>query len=917
MSYAVLCCILGPGTRVSPPRNGGVAGRQGRDARLGNPDSELILKVSPPRAPRHLLVRPRLGSDEAQFRDRSIVLVQAPAGFGKTALLAQWRREQLARGAAVAWVSAGAEDHLQRFVQCLVLAVQGACGRPEFGRTILEGTAADGVDAVTQWLAEVAQSALDLVLIVDDADRLPEAAARDALAYLLHNQPPNLRVIAAARSEPNLAIGELLAYGDCVSIGAPALRFTLDETIGAVRQRYGERVGADACARVHELTEGWPLGIQLALAELDRSTHPEAVLDAMSARPGDLVERFASGLLAELAPDDVAFITRIAPLDHLHPDLCRAASGSADAAERLARLARDTPLFVADEQGEWCRLHALFREVLSSRFAALPAEEQGEIHARAARWLADCAMLEEAAREALASGQWELAYDLAERCLYDTMARGRQTAVLDWLAHLDEVAVDRRPRLRLAAAWALGLSERHEEAVRHVTRILERPGVDDALRYECDLVLSGAAGFADQPDRYVALFTPWMEAPPVRDPWLLRVHANRMAFRALLLGDPSQARRHREQAAAGEGGGPLHYVARWGDFVTGLSHLWEGQVLLAEEVLRPAHERAEAHLGRRNQQTCMLAALLASALWERDRPAEAAALLANRLDVLERFGLPEALLLAYRTAARLAAAERGEHRALDLLESMYAIGVARKLPRLCIASLADQVRLHARRFRPETCRELCERIDRIAAGEGPASGPLWRRGVDLLRVLARGNAAIAAQDWPGAMVPLEQAGKLAEAAKLGRVRIEIMALRAFALQRNGDAGLPLLREAANLAETYGLKRLFADAHPALADWAERAGGGADAPPARPAAFAKAKEVPTLRATPSTVLTPKERKVLELLARNLANKEIAGAMGVGDETVKWHLKNLFGKLDAGTRKHAVRRARLLGLLEGGD
>lgn len=883
---------------------------------MTNPDAELILKVSPPRAPRHLLVRPRLASDEAQFRDRPIILVQAPAGFGKTALLAQWRREQLARGAAVAWVSAGAEDNLQRFVQCLVLAVQAACGRPEFGRTILEGTAADGLDAATQWLAEVAQSALDVVLIVDDADRLPEVAARDGLAYLVHNQPPNLRLIAAARREPDLAIGELLAYGECVTVGAAALRFTLDETIAAVRQRYGERVGADACARVHELTEGWPLGIQLALAELDRSTHPEAVLDAMSARPGDLVERFASGLLAELAPDDVAFITRIAPLDHLHPDLCRALTGSADAAERLARLTRDTPLFVADEQGEWCRLHALFREVLGARFAALAAEAQGEIHARAARWLADRGMLEEAAREALASGQAELAYDLAERCLYDTMARGRQAAVLDWLAHLDESAVD-RPRLRLAAAWALGLSERHEEAVRHVTRILERPGVDEALRYECDLILSGAAGFADQPDRYVALFTPWMEAPPVRDPWLLRVHANRLAFRALLLGDPSQARRHREQAAAGEGGGPLGYVARWGDFVTGLSHLWEGQVLLAEEVLRPAHERAEAHLGRRNQQACMLAALLATALWERDRPGEAAALLANRLDVLERFGLPEALLLAYRTAARLASAERGEHRALDLLESMYAAGVARKLPRLCIASLADQVRLHARRFRPETCRELCERIDRIAAGEEPSEGPLWRRAVDLLRALARGNAAIAARDWPRAIEALQAAGALAEAARLGRARIEIMALRAFALQRNGDDGLHLLREAINLADAYGLKRLFVDAHPALADWAGRAGGG-EAEPPRPALAAKAREeAPAPRATPGTVLTPKERQVLELLARNLSNKEAALAMQVGDETVKWHLKNLFGKLGAGTRKHAVRRARLLGLLEGGE
>lgn len=869
--------------------------------------------MSPPRPPRHLLVRPRLGSEEEQFRGHPIVVLQAPAGFGKTSLVAQWRREQLARGAVIAWLSADAGDDLQRFVQGLVLAVRAASGRQAFGTALLEGAsaAADSIDAVTQWLAEVAQSALDLVLIIDDADRLPAATARHGLAYLLHNQPPNLRVVVAVRGELDLPIGELVAYGQCTLVGTSLLRFTLEETMAIVRLRYGERVDADGCARLHELTEGWPLGIQIALAALERAAQPRAALDAVSARPGDLFERFAAGLLADLDAGDLAFITRIAPLDHLHPDLCRALTASPDSSERLARLVRDTPLFVADEESEWCRLHSLFRESLAVRFAALPAEEQSRIHARAAHWLAERGLLEEAAREALASGQRELAYDLAERCLYDTMAKGRQSAVLEWLGHLDEAEVDRRPRLRLAAAWALGLSARHAEAARQVARIAERPGVDQALRYECALILSGAAWFADEPDRSLALFAPWAEAPPVRDAWLLRVHGNRMAFRALLLGEPREARRLRPAPSAQ--GDALQYVERWSDFVAGLSHVWEGQVLLAEELLRPAHERADADLGRRNQLTCMLAALLAAALWELDRPAEAAALLANRLDVLERVGLPETLLLAYRTAARVAAAERGEHRALELLESMYTVGLTRKLPRLCIASLADQVRLHAARFRAETCRELCGRIDAILAGGALPQGPLWRRSVELLRALAGGNAAIAAQDWARALDALHSAGTLAEASGLGRQRIEIMALRAFALQRNGEDARALLAEASNLAQARGLKRLLSDAHPALAEWAERADSGsgeASAPPKRP-------EPPAARAVPSMVLTPKEREVLELIARNLSNKEVALAMHVGEETVKWHLKNLFGKLDAATRKHAVRRARLLGLLEGGE
>jgi LuxR family maltose regulon positive regulatory protein len=882
--------------------------------------AELVLKATPPRAPRNLLARRRLGADDPQFRDRPLIVVQAPPGFGKTSLLAQWRREYLARGAVVAWVSSQPNDDTQRFVQGLAMAARVGCARPTFGQTLLEGAAvaAGELEGITTWLGEIAQTAMDIVLVIDDAERLPEGTLRGALAYLLQNQPSNLRVIVAARGDLNLPIEDLLAYGHCVLLGAAALRFTLDETIALVRARCGSRVDADACARLHEITEGWPLGLQLAIAAIERSADPRAAIRAMSTHSGDLADRLVGDLLSKLAPDDAEFLVRIAAVANLHPDLCGAITGSEDAGDRLARLVRDTPVFVAGEGSEWCRLHSIARDVLRTRFAALPTATQHETRTRAAGWLAKHGMLEEAARHALDAGQRELAYDLAEQCLYEAMTHGRQAAVLDWLEHLPEAEIDRRPRLRLAAAWAMGLSERHEEARRQVARILERPDVDDALRYECALILSGAAYYADDPDRLVELFSPWMGAPPSRDPWLLRMHANRMAYHALLVGDPARARRYQQEAPRGEFGEAFGFAARWGDFIIGLSHLWEGQARLADEALRPAVADAEANLGRRAPLTCMLATLLAAAVWERDRPDEATALLANRLDVLERVGLPETLLLAYRTAARVAVAEGNEHRAIDLLESMHSAGVARKLPRLCIVSLSDQVRLHARRFRPETCRALCERIDEILARDDVPQGELWRRSVEVLRVLARANAAIASQDWRHALDELARALALVDAVKLGRLRIEIMGLRAFALERNGDDGLPLLREAINLAETYGLARLFVDAHPALGDWARRVAeeqGSAAKPPVPPRYPREvAPEPPGPRAVPSMVLTPKEREVLELLARNLSNKEIALAMQVGEETVKWHLKNLFGKLSAGTRKHVVRRAQLLGLLE---
>ena len=260
-----------------------------------------------------------------------------------------------------------------------------------------------------------------------------------------------------------------------------------------------------------------------------------------------------------------------------------------------------------------------------------------------------------------------------------------------------------------------------------------------------------------------------------------------------------------------------------------MSYLWEGQVLLGEEVLRPALMRTETELGRRHPVACMLGALMAASLYERDRVDESAAVLANRLDVLERVGSPETTLLGYRTAARIAAAQGIEHRALDLLEALGAIGVARNLPRLCVASLAEQIRLHAGKFRSETCRVLAARIDEIMAGEHHPTGPLWRHSASLLQSLSHVNVAIAAQDWEGALARLDSASALADTLKLGRLRLEIMALRALALDRKGADGRSLMLEAINLAQTFGLARTFVDAHPIIADWvrrlADEEGGG--------------------------------------------------------------------------------------------
>ncbi len=890
---------------------------------IAGASAELVLKTTAPRTQPHLLMRERLGSNTPYLRDCPVVMIQAPAGYGKTSLLQQWRREQLACGVAVIWFSADERDNAQRFLLGLVQAVRSSCARPLFGSSQTSNGVPPyhNLEFAAAWLAEVLQLPGEVLLIVDEAERLPPPG-KEALAYILHNVPQNLRVMVAARLGLEGAIDDLLPYGQAVVVGPNMLRLQFDEAIALIGKRFGPRIDSDACARLFQLTDGWPLGLQIAIAAMARTANPLQVIDAMSSNTGGVRDHLVNTLLVGRSDEDQNFLLRISIVETLHPELCEALTGDATAHERLARLMRETPMFVTSEGSAWCRLHALVREVLMVRASRLSDEALRQLNERAAAWLIDHDRLEEAARHAYAAGQLQTAYDLVDRCLHDAVKQGRLQAVLDWLDLLPEAELGRRPQLRLAAAWALALGERHQEAEQQVAYIQAGAEVARELRYECALILSSAAVYSDEIDRFVEIFSPWAEQFPDSTSWLAQAHSNRLAARALLLGAPSQARRHLQRASRNEVGPVVGYLARWGEHMMALSYLSEGQMHLAGKVLIPALASAEADLGRRHPVTCMFAAMTAMHAYASNHAEEAAALLANRLDVLERGGTPETLMIAYQTAARVAMVHGQTHRAIDVLETLYTIGLAHRLPRLCVVSIAEQIQIHSGRYRSETCEKLMRRLCDVIDQEATRHGPLWHRAVALPAALSRAYKAMTVQDWPSTLTALAEASELADAMAFGHYRVKIMALRALALERNSGNGRQLLLEALNLAQASGLTRTLVDAHPALADWIEQV--AQERTPAGHAIYAEhtpsvmrpadTHSSSRLRAVPSMVLTPKEREILELLAHNFSNKEIAAAAAIGEGTVKWHLKNLFGKLDASSRKHVVRRALVLGLLE---
>lgn len=877
-------------------------------------EPELVLKTTPPRSQKVVYRRERLSLEVDELASRMAISVHAPAGFGKTWLLAQWRRELLSRGAVVAWLTLDGRDEAVRFVQGLAAAMLVASGRQSFASSANQAMSRrDALGELTEWLAEVADLGGEVALMLDEVDLLPDATIRLALTYLLHNAPANLRVLMASRRRLNLQATELQARGAFLGLGLEALRFRVDETVAWLASRFGDGLDIDLRVELHELTEGWPLGLQLAVAAMERSAGAERAIQELRACSGDVQRYFVDSLVERLQPEQVDFLTCIALPENLHPELCVALTIDPRAGERMAELCSSTPIFAEGQGSDWVRIHPLAREFLQQRLAQLPHARRCELHRRAAAWLEARGFFEEAARHYLSAELPAQAYSMIEQCLYEIMLRGQFNRVIDWVGELPAEEVESRPRMCLAAAWALAMSDRSAQARHLILKLQADPSVDEEASCEAAAIASAAAYFGDRPDESQAIIGRWTESPPRGSIKVQAIVANQHARLALFRGQPEAARRICRKAPQFSWTAGLDAIRGFAEWIIGVTYLWEGRMQPAAESLRGTLLQAEQDIGRRSSVTTLLACSLAAVLLERDEPAEASTLLANRLDVVERLASPDAIVFGFVTAARLAGLQGQGSRSHDLLEALYALGDERDVPRFRMVSLGEQIRLHALQGRADTCQMLWHRLEEVIPPCFHDPNSLLAPELRLHVGVARAYLLLAQRGWAELLASAAELHELASRMRRGRERVQALLFKALALRETGRDGQASLQEAHSLATEYGMRRVLLDTHPLLARWSQEEIEPLTATVSMAQAEPAARSAPA-KVAPSRLLTPKEQEVLQLLARNLSNKQIALALNVGEETVKWHLKNLFGKFQAGTRRHVVDRAYMLGILE---
>ena len=857
-----------------------------------------------------------------------LVLVAAPAGFGKTSLLTEWLA---AEPRPVAWLSLDErDDDPAQFWRYLLAAVDTARpGLADAASAMLAGGSAPTEAVLATLLNDIHLDGERLVIVLDDLHTISNPAIHAGLAFVVEHLPANAQLVIATRIDPALPLARLRARGDIAEVRAADLRFTTDEAAQYLNGTMGLAVESDDIARLEDRTEGWIAALQLAALSLQGRADSH---DFISGFAGD--DRYVVDYLVEEVlqrqPDALrTFLLHTSILGRLNSSLADAVTGATDAAAMLDTLDR-TNLFLIplDDTRQWYRYHHLFADMLRARLIHEHPHVVADLHARASRWFEEHGQTADAIGHAIDAGEFERAARLIAVAAPAMLQQRQEVTVAGWYALLPPELIRDDPALGIGYAGALLSSGRTD-------------GVEQLLR-DAEAAAGGATAGVLALRRGIALYG---------------------SAQAMNRGDLAAAR---EQSAIA-----VELSADGSDLDRGSSHGIRGLVLWALGELEEARATwvtsldALERAGHRAD-TLGGSIALAEILIALGRPAEAEALyrrglaaghsteppLRGTADI--HVGLADLLReLGDLAGARehLAAAESlGEYEGLPQNRHRKRVAAARLLqaegdPASGIPLLDEAETLYTPDFFPEV-RPIASLRTRmlIAAGMIDEAHANERRGAVASAAaptdeqtalsylteydhITRARLLLADDTAAGAAQAIALLDRLIEAAERGErqgVLVELLVLRSLALHRDGrqaDA-LATLARAVALAEPQGLVRVFADEgepmRRMLADLAARHGStpfsrrliaavGAAHPP-RPEQPSVGSAMPL-----PEPLSEREREVLRLLATDLSGPDIARQLVVSLNTLRTHTKSIYAKLGVTSRREALTRASDLGLL----
>jgi LuxR family maltose regulon positive regulatory protein len=872
-------------------------------------------KLDAPPPTQRLIPRQRLRRRLPTLLRSRVALVHAPAGFGKTCLLAEWRRCLAAQRVRVAWLSLDEDDSEPLQFLAYLTASFGAAGvdvgalGPSAERGFPDVPPASLISALDQCLRRTRGRT---VVILDDYHRLHGRPIDRVVKAVIETLGARVTFVIAARERPGLIADDPRLGPTCTEVAADQLRFTSEETRRLLEQTNAP-VADDDLQAILRGTDGWAMAITAVRDWLFRGWSATRVRETL-AQPNADLERYVTGqILRDLSAEEHEFLLRMSLVDRFSTPLAECLCADLDVDRIVAALeAKDLVIAMRDGEQRWYRFHRLLSELAASRLARSRPYLVDELQRRAAEWFFAAGLHAEAVRHALATRDPRLLAAMFEQ------GGGWQLAVSGYvgltrnaLSLIPTEVLREYPRTQLARVLLVAKLGKIDEAGAELEEFHARHAAqaDPQLRAEERLLQACVDRYADRPVDASELeaFVRVGDDLPSGHALLQGTHTNILTSLQYEHGElEASVETARISAASYRRASSMFEI-----FVyvhQGSSFIEMGRLREAVETLRQAWQLARDTTGPNTETEALAAAMLASALYARGEVEESERLLDAALPAIETgdswFDL---LAAAYGTAALLSAATDGRAGGLAVARRARATAKSRRLTRL--DELADLIELrtiamHGSAALPAAQDGLLARI-RATATHSTTLRLRLRARIELGRWhLARGDAAAA----------LSEAGAAAAQARTTnhrRLLLEAALVEASAAHSLGDtvAAQLALDTAIATAMHEGAVQAFLDAGPLLlpvllADGA--AAADSRAPRVRDRFLREVMDRLQARNSDARTraLSERELAVAGLLGQGMTNKAIARAMRVSDNTVKYHLKNIYAKLGVATRADAA-------------
>jgi len=851
-----------------------------------------------------------------------LTLISAPAGYGKTTLLAEWIKQQ---ALPACWVSLDPQDNdLKRFFSYLNAGLRNI----DIEVQDIIPTNGKEPSSISEFVLllinQVSRSPGDVYLVLDDYHRINNADIHQAISYLLENLPGNMHLLIATRSDPPLRLAKLRAQGELCEIRVDDLRFTPKEAVQFLNQSMGLNLTQEDIATLTEKTEGWIAGLQLAGLSLLKDPDKHKFVIAFAGDDRYIADYLLDEALNRQPKEIQTFLLETSILDRFCAPLCNAVTGRSNSQSVLLELDQANLFLVAlDNQRHWYRYHHLFADLLQSRLKNLRSADRVDLHHKASRWYEDNHQMADAVNHALAANEIERIVHLTEEMAVYKMDAGELSILKLWLDRQPETVYLQNPWLMVTRTWFhfnKGEYDEVEIGLKDIEKVLSVQSypkkLTSRIQGHAAAIRAYLAEIRDAPAAAIACAEHALEHLSEKDIQLRSFVAIRWANAAAWIGEYLNAIHALEEA------GKASKLA--GDGHLAVSALSEkatlqmiiGQLNQAVEGIFEIKEYAETLAqkdGRRLPAMGQLYRQLSYLLVERNQIAEAEYYAKQAVDISRNWGEKEALFLALTVLSKVHFVSGDYDKCEEI--SNQSIQIAEQVSPYMLA-YATEMR---NRFllRPGRVQEVDAWAQERQATEMSEYSHHQRLAYQNTAhlLVAKGEYAEALELIEVLLRSVAEVG-----AKAYTIRYKVLQAKIYHLMNQPDDALNVLAEALAIASPEGYVRSFLDEGETIAQLLYQASEKGVFPEYCSYLLDEfSKEIaskPDSSARAEGLVEPlsgREIEVLALIAKGYSNQEIAQELFLSLYTVKSHARNIFSKLCVKNRTEAVAKARMVGLL----